>query len=98
MSNELNKHKRFKEIADELAPASEEVNVLLKDELLNKLTLAFVLTAIAPSKNQSIEATKLAEEIIEMGLTAEEIETCKRRALGRLDSGSNPLAGLDKAF
>ena len=98
MSNELNKHKRFKEIADELAPASEEVNVLLKDELLNKLTLAFVLTAIAPSKNQSIEATKLAGEIIKMGLNADEIETCKRRALGRLDSGSNPLAGLDKAF
>ena len=98
MSNELNKQKRFKEIADELAPASEEVNVLLKDELLNKLTLAFVLTAIAPSKNQSIEATKLAGEIIKMGLNADEIETCKRRALGRLHSGNNPLAGLDKAF
>ena len=56
------------------------------------------MSAIAPSKEQSEEATRHAETIINMGLTEAETETCKKRALGRIQSGENPLAGLDKVL
>ena len=45
---------------------------------MNKLTLAIVLSAIAPSKEQSEEAARHAETIISMGLTQAETETCKK--------------------
>ena len=41
------------------------------------------------------EATKLAEQVIEMGLTHEDVEECKKRAIARVDGGGNPLEGLD---
>ena len=49
---------------------------------MNKLTLAIVLSAIAPSKEQSEEATRHAETIINMGLTVAETETCKKESYG----------------
>ena len=93
-----NKAKALNDIANELEPPEEEIQKPSKEELMNKLTLAIVLSAIAPSKEQSEEATRHAETIISMGLTEAETETCKKRALGRIQSGENPLAGLDKVL
>ena len=98
MTGEINKPKTIKDIADELVPSPSKVDEPTKDELLNKLTLAIILSTIAPTKEQSEEATQHAQKIIEMGLTKPEIEMCKRRANGRLLGGGNPLAGLDKVF
>ena len=98
MSAQDNKAKTLNDIANELEPLEEDILKPSKKELMNKLTLAIVLSAIAPSKEQSEEATKHAETIISMGLTQAETETCKKRALGRIQSGENPLAGLDQAL
>lgn len=98
MSAQNNKAKTLNDIANELEPLGEEILKPAKKELMNKLTLAIILSAIAPSKEQSEEAAKHAETIISMGLTQAETETCKKRALGRIQSGENPLAGLDKAL
>ena len=98
MSAQDNKAKTLNDIANELEPLEEDILEPSKKELMNKLTLAIVLSAIAPSREQSEEATKHAETIISMGLTQAETETCKKRALGRIQSGENPLAGLDQAL
>ena len=96
MSAKDNKVKTINDIASELEPSAEESQRPSKEELMNKLTLAIVLSSIAPTKEQSEEAIKHAETIINMGLTQVEAETCEKRALGRIQSGENPLAGLDK--
>ena len=70
-------------------------NEINKDELMNKLTLGLVLSITAPTKETAQEATKLAEQVIEMGLTHEDVEECKKRAIARVDGGGNPLEGLD---
>ena len=51
-----------------------------------------VTLAIDMSSSVSYYNTELRECIKTI------IETCKKRALGRLQSGENPLAGLDKVF
>ena len=93
-----NKAKALNDIANELEPPEEEIQKPSKEELMNKLTLAIVLSAIALSKEQSGEATRHAETIINMGLTVVETETCKKRAMGQIQSGENLLAGLDKVL
>ena len=98
MSDKGNKAKTLKDIASELEPPAEDIKKPSKEELMNKLTLAIILSAIAPTKEQSEEAIKHAETLINLGLTRTEVDTCKKRALGRLQSGEDPLAGLDKAF
>ena len=98
MIGEVSKTKTIKDVADELEPTPSKVNKPTKDELLNKLTLAIILSTIAPTKEQSEETTQYAQKIIEMGLTKSEIEMCKKRAIGRLRGGGNPLVGLDKVF
>ena len=45
---------------------------------MNKLTLAIILSAIAPTLEQAEAATRHAETIISMGLTEAETETCKK--------------------
>ena len=47
-----NKVKALNDIANELEPPEEEIQKPSKEELMNKLTLAIVLSAIAPSKEQ----------------------------------------------
>ena len=98
MPTQDNKAKRLNDIANELGPPPEDIQKPSKEELMNKLTLAIILSAIAPTLEQAAEATKHAETILNMGLTEAEALTCKKRALGRLQSGNDPLAGLDKVF
>ena len=72
----------------ELGPPLEDNQLPSKEELMNKLTLAIILSAIAPTLEQAEEATRHAETIISMGLTEAETETCKKKSsLGRIQSG-----------
>ena len=98
MSNDLNKPKTLQDIANELGPPSQKIEKQSDGELMDKLTLAIVLSAIAPTKEQAEEIKAHTQKVMEMGLTQAEIETCKRRALGRLNAGGNSLAGLDKTL
>ena len=98
MSTQDDKMKILQDVASELGPPLEDNQIPSREELMNKLTLAIILSAIAPTLEQAEEATRHAETIINMGLTETETETCKKRALGRIQSGENPLAGLDKVL
>ena len=98
MSDKVNQPKTLKDIADELGPPLQKVYKPPKDEVANKLTLAIILSAIAPTKEQSEKAARYSEQLINMGLNQREVETCKKRALVRLKSSDNPLAGLNKIF
>ena len=77
-----NKAKALNDIANDLEPPEEKIQKPSKEE--HEYSPCIVLSAIAPSKEQSEEATRHAETIINMGLTVAETETCKKRAMGRI--------------
>lgn len=83
--------KTLKEVSDELGRINEIVKKPSKTDLMNKLTLAIVLAKIAPTKKYSYRAIKLSESVIKLGLTNEEIEKCKKRAVARIEAGRNKM-------
>ena len=58
MSSQDDKMKILQDVASEVGPPLEDNQIPSKEELMNKLTLAIILSAIAPSKEQSEEADK----------------------------------------